>query len=143
MTRPHLDLAAPVRVLVVDADRRVRQSLGGLIDLAEDLHVVGSASDPASALAILDADRADVVLMDPRLPEIEAGLALLVELHRRWPALALVAMSCSEDLAPPSLRNGALAFVTKSAQPEALIETLRSSGHKARRAQASQAAPSA
>jgi DNA-binding NarL/FixJ family response regulator len=117
---------------VVDADRRVRQSLSGLIGLAGDLTLIGAAADPAAALAYLEREAADVVLIDPRLPEIDVGLALLVELHRRWPSVALVAMSYSDDLAHPSLRNGALAFVAKSGQPEALIEILRASGARSR-----------
>jgi DNA-binding NarL/FixJ family response regulator len=120
-----------VRVLVIDADRRVRQSLTGLVELTDDLTVVGAVADAPSAIQRLEAAPADVVLLDLRLPEVDAGLALLAELHRRWPELALIAMSCSEDLAAPSLSNGALAFVPKSGQPEELIETLRRSGRSA------------
>ena len=115
----------PGRVLVVDADRRVRQSLTGLIDLADDLEVVGAAADPGAAMALLMAGPVEVVLIDPRLPEVDAGMAFLTEAHRRWPRMALVAMSCFDEVERSTQSIGGLAFVAKSGQPEALIEALR------------------
>jgi len=48
--------------------------------------LTGVAADPGAAVAILEHDLTDVLLVDPRLPEAEIGLALLTELHRRWPS---------------------------------------------------------
>ncbi len=124
--------SAPVRVLVVDADRRVRQSLAGLIRCSDGLDLCGVAADPASAMALLEHDPTDVLLIDPRLPEAEMGLALLLELHRRWPAIAIVAMSGLDGVEMPAIGSGALAFVSKSAQPEAIVDTLRRCGRVAR-----------
>ncbi len=122
LTRPHIrgvtGPSDPVRVLVVDSDRRVRQSLAGLIRVSDGLDLCGVAADPASTMALLEHDRADVLLIDPRLPEAEMGLALLAELHRRWPGIAIVAMSCLEGAERSAMGSGALAFVSKSAQPE-------------------------
>jgi DNA-binding NtrC family response regulator len=121
-----------VRVLVVDSDRRVRQSLCGLAAITDDLLVVDAVADGAAAIGCLERDDLDVVLIDPRLPDVDVGLALLVEMHARWPHLSLVVMSSSDDLAHPALSNGALAFVAKAGQPEALLESLRRSGRAAR-----------
>jgi DNA-binding NtrC family response regulator len=124
---------ASVRVLVVDSDRRVRQSLCGLAAITDDLVVVDAVADGSAAMRTLEQQSVDVVLIDPRLPDVDVGLALLVELHARWPHLALVVMSSSDDLAHPALSNGALAFVAKAGQPEALMESLRRSGRAAQR----------
>jgi DNA-binding NarL/FixJ family response regulator len=123
---------SPVRVLVVDADRRVRQSLVGLCGVTDDLAVIGAVMTASGAIDCLERTEADVVLIDPRLPEVDSGLALMVEVHHRWPTVALVAMSSLDDVAHPALSNGALAFVAKSGQPEALLETVRRSGRAAR-----------
>jgi two-component system response regulator DesR len=120
-----------VRVLVVDSDRRVRQSLAGLIRVSEGLELAGVASDPVTTVEQLELDATDVLLIDPRLPEAEMGLALLTELHRRWPDIAIVAMSGLEGLELSALGSGALAFVSKSDQPEDLVETLRCCGRAA------------
>jgi DNA-binding NarL/FixJ family response regulator len=122
----------PVRVLVVDSDRRVRQSLAGLIRVSEGLDLCGVAADPASTMELLEHDPTDVLLIDPRLPEAEMGLALLMELHRRWPSIAIVAMSGVDGVGMSAMGSGALAFVSKSAQPEVLVDTLRTCGRAAR-----------
>ena len=124
--------SASVRVLVVDSDRRVRQSLAGLIRVSEGLELAGVAADPTATVEQLERDGTDVLLIDPRLPEAEMGLALLAELHRRWPAIAIVAMSGLEGVGLSDMGSGALAFVSKSDQPEDLVETLRSCGRAAR-----------
>jgi DNA-binding NarL/FixJ family response regulator len=124
--------SAPVRVLVVDSDRRVRQSLAGLIRLSDGLDLTGVAADPVAAVELLERDRTDVLLIDPRLPEAEMGLALLTELHRRWPAIAIVAMSGLDGVEISAIGSGALAFVSKSARPELLVDTLQSCGRAAR-----------
>ena len=86
--------SAPVRVLVVDSDRRVRQSLAGLIRISDGLDLCGCGGGSGRApWSCWSTTATDVLLIDPRLPEAEMGLALLTELHRRWPSIAIVAMS--------------------------------------------------
>ena len=65
----------PLRVLVVDADDRVRESLAGLLAIGDRVLVVGSAGQAATALALVREHRPDVVVVDPRLPEVDGGLA--------------------------------------------------------------------
>jgi DNA-binding NtrC family response regulator len=109
---------------VIDGDRRVRTSLECLIGVADGFACVCAVSDPAEALRVLETVAVDAVLIDPRLPDVDVGMALLAEAHRRWPQLALVAMSGSDELAPELLRNGAISFVAKSGQPDELLAEL-------------------
>jgi DNA-binding NarL/FixJ family response regulator len=117
-------LSAPVRVLVVDADRRVRQSLAGLIRVSDGLVLSAAVGDPVGAMAALEDEEIDVALIDPRLPEAEVGIALLGEIRTRWPRVRIVALSVVEQLAtlwdePEQL------VVVSPASPELLVETLR------------------
>ena len=50
---PASDGHAPIRVLVVDADERVRESLAGLLAIGGHVVVVGTAGDPGSALDLV------------------------------------------------------------------------------------------
>jgi two-component system invasion response regulator UvrY len=122
---PAPDPGGPVRVLIVDGDRRVRRSLAGLIELAEGLTCCGMAEDAAAALTCLEQAPADVCLIDPRSSEADCGLELLAEMRRRWPQLGIVAMSFVDASADPCLDGGADAFVAKSGQPDALVDALR------------------
>lgn len=114
----------PVRVLVVDADRRVRQSLAGLIRVSDGLELAGVAGDPVGAMHTLEHAEVDVVLIDPRLPEAEVGIALLGEIRTRWPATRIVALSVVEH--QRMIGDGqAQVTVVSPASPELLVETLR------------------
>lgn len=114
----------PLRVLVVDADRRVRQSLAGLIRVSDGLALTAAVGDPVGAMAALEGEGADVVLIDPRLPEAEVGVALLGEIRARWPHIRVVALSVVEHLTtlwdePEQL------IVVSPASPELLVDALR------------------
>ena len=76
MHSPVADGQHPTRVLVVDADRRVRASLERLITVSDGFTCVRTVDNPTDALAALETQPVDAVLIDPRLPDIEVGLAL-------------------------------------------------------------------
>ncbi len=115
-----------ISVVVVDWDRRVRHSLTDLIGVAEGLEVVGVAGDSGErSTDDWTATPPDCCLIDPRLPELDAGMALMGVIRERWPETAIVAMSCldaSERIA--RWRSGADAFVAKSGQPDVLIDAV-------------------
>lgn len=118
------DPVEPVRVLVVDSDRRVRQSLAGLIDVSDGLQLVGAVGDPVGAMAALEGEGADVVLIDPRLPEAEVGVALLGAIRERWPQVRVVALAVVSRLATSWEEPGRLVVVS-STTPELLVDALR------------------
>ena len=117
-------IAHRVRVVVVDDDRRVRQSLCGLMALRDGIEVVGTAGDGKAALAVCDEAAPDTVLLDLKLPELTDGFGLLEELRRRWPAIRIVAMSVQVSLRSAAIAAGAVAFIPKGGQPEAIGDAL-------------------
>lgn len=114
-------------MLVVDADRRVRQSLAGLIRVSDGLELAAAVGDPLRAMDLLEGDRADVVLIDPRLPEAEVGVALVGTIRARWPLTRIVALSVVDRLAEQWDEPEQLVVVSP-ASPELLVETLRGAG---------------
>ena len=113
-----------VRVLIVDDDRRVRQSLSGLMALRDEIEIVGTAGDGDAAIALCSAAGPDTVLLDLKLPEVTDGLGLLAELRHRWPSLRVVAMSVQVSLRAAAIAAGAVAFIPKGGQPEAIGDAL-------------------
>jgi len=113
----------PPRVLIVDADRRVQQSLSDLLGVTGEVGVVGRAGDVRAALEQVETSRPDVVLMDPRLPDIEAGVALIGGMSRAWPDLRIVLTGWS-DTEGHVLTNMPTRFVSKSGTPEEFVRAV-------------------
>ena len=114
----------PIRLLVVDDDPRVRQAIAPTIALEPDLVIVAEAADAMTALAFAEGTAPSVALVDVLLPDELAGLALVRSLARR-PGCAVVAMSVRGGLRHAALAAGAIAFVEKSGDVDALLDAVR------------------
>jgi DNA-binding NarL/FixJ family response regulator len=120
--------AAPVRVLVADDQPLLRVSFARLVDSAPGLHVVGEAGNGYDAVDGARSARADVVLMDIRMPGLD-GLAATRRItadadlaHVR--VLILTTFEVDEYVFE-ALRSGASGFLGKSAEPDALLDAIR------------------
>jgi DNA-binding NarL/FixJ family response regulator len=113
-----------IRVLVVDDDHRVRQAIAQTIALEPDMELAGYAADAHSALGRADDTEPSIVLIDVLLPDAVTGLALVRGLSQR-PGWAVVAMSVRSGLREASLAAGAVGFVEKGGDIDALLRALR------------------
>lgn len=104
----------PVRLVVVDTDERTCESIVGLLGIRDNLRVVGSAGHPGTAIRLVEQHRPDVVIMDPRLPEISAGVALIRAIRGVDPAIRILVVGWSPELEHDSLEAGADGFVRKT-----------------------------
>jgi len=105
-------------VVIVDADRRVQQSLADLLGVTGEVRVVGRAGDVRAALELVEHELPDVVLVDPRLPDVEAGLALVAGLARAWPSMRVITTGWSDTEGHSPAGSSQTAYVSKSATPE-------------------------
>jgi DNA-binding NtrC family response regulator len=113
-----------VRVLVVDDDARVRAAIGQTIALEIDLLMVAGATNAAEAMALAQSAKPPVALVDVLLPDATTGLALVRHLAQRQ-GCAVVAMSVGGGLRSVALAAGAIAFVEKGADIDALLHAIR------------------
>ncbi|MEU3264354.1 response regulator transcription factor [Streptomyces bacillaris] len=120
------DSSRPVRVVIVDDEQLVRMALRLIIDGEPDLTVVGEAGDGNAALAVVDEQRPDVVLMDVRMPGRD-GLVTTRELLIRPapPRVLMLTTFDSDDLVLGALRAGALGFVLKDTPPARILDAVR------------------
>lgn len=112
------------RVAIVDADRRVQASLADLLAVSGELEVVGRAGDVRSALELVERERPDAVLVDPRLPDVEAGMALIGGLRRARPDLRVVLTGWGDTTGHGIGPHDGTCYVSKSATPEAFAEAI-------------------
>jgi DNA-binding NarL/FixJ family response regulator len=113
-----------VRVLVIDDDSRVRAAIGQTIALEADLVMVADAADATGALALAERTDPSVALVDVLLSDDRTGLALVRSLAQR-PACAVIAMSVRSGLRHAALAAGAVAFVEKGGDIDALLDAIR------------------
>ena len=112
------------RILIVDSDQRVRASLSGLVGLGDGIEVVGAAGSAAEAIDVATRLRPDVVLVDPRLPDIDAGLRFIAGVRRLIPAVCVLVMSWTparESGLPASIAD---AIIDKAAEPAVLLDAI-------------------
>ncbi|MFD3930524.1 response regulator [Streptomyces sp. NPDC058614] len=117
-----------IRVLLADDQALLRSAFRVLVDSESDMEVVGEASDGAEAVRLVRQERADVVLMDIRMPGTD-GLAA-TRLITADPGLAhvrVVMLTTFEvdEYVVQSLRAGASGFLGKGAEPEELLNAIR------------------
>jgi DNA-binding NarL/FixJ family response regulator len=117
-----------IRVLLADDQALLRAGFRALIDSTDDLTVVGEAADGAEAVALAKSERADVVLMDIRMPGVD-GLAA-TEAITRDDALAgvkVVVLTTFEidEYVVRAIRAGASGFLGKGVGPQELLDAIR------------------
>ncbi|GAA0197848.1 response regulator transcription factor [Cytobacillus oceanisediminis] len=122
------DATAPTRVLLVDDQQMVRAGFRMLVDSQPDLEVVGEAGDGQAALDLLGATRADVVLMDVRMPVmdgVEATRRILQDDRETAPRVIVLTTFDLDEYAFAALQAGASAFLLKDAAPPDLLAAIR------------------
>jgi DNA-binding NarL/FixJ family response regulator len=113
-----------LRLVVVDADDRTRESIVGLLGIRDRFRVVGSAGHIGAAVALIREHRPDVVILDPRLPELTGGVVLIRRIRAIDPAIRILAVGWSPELEHDTLAAGADAFIRKTFKPADLAEAI-------------------
>jgi DNA-binding NarL/FixJ family response regulator len=111
--------AGPIRVLIADDQRVVRDGLRMLVGLIDGVEVVATACDGAEAVRLAGDHRPDVVLMDLRMPGTD-GIAATADLRQRLPDTRVLVLTtyADEDAIVPALQAGARGYLTKDASAE-------------------------
>ena len=115
-----------LKVVVVDGDERVRESLAGLLQIGERCVVVAAAGEPAQALELISRHRPNVVVLDPRLPEVTGGRLLINAIREQWPQTRVVIMASSNVLDDDGLAGLADTYVRKTYRPRELLDAVLS-----------------
>ncbi|MFE1247938.1 response regulator [Streptomyces sp. NPDC058735] len=117
-----------IRVLLADDQALLRSAFRVLVDSEPDMEVVGEASDGAEAVRLTKEQRADVVLMDIRMPGTD-GLAAtrMISADPELSDVRVVILTTFEvdDYVVRSLRAGASGFLGKGSEPEELLNAIR------------------
>ncbi|GAA4909260.1 response regulator [Streptomonospora salina] len=118
-----------VRVFIVDDQVLLRHGLRKLLEVEEDVEIVGDAADGVEALEFLwtadDGERPDVALVDARMPRMD-GVALIERLTEQYPRVSAVVLTTfDDDYIFGGMHAGARGYLLKDTPPDELVSAIR------------------
>lgn len=115
-----------LKVIVVDDDALIRDSLSLILDLEADFQVMGTATNGQEALEMCGRLQPDLVLMDVRMPVMDGVLGTR-RIREKYPQIKIVILTTfkDEEYITEALKHGASGYILKSQPAESIVETLR------------------
>lgn len=115
-----------LRILIVDDHTLVREGFSKMLDLEENLTVVGQASNYEEAISLTEELQPDIVLMDIRLPGID-GIEATRMIKQNYPKVEVIILSMydEDEYVFESIKAGASGYVLKDISKEELIRAIQ------------------
>ncbi|WP_329350928.1 response regulator transcription factor [Streptomyces sp. NBC_01261] len=120
--------ATAIRVLLADDQTLVRAAFAMLVESARDMEVVGQAATGREAVALARTTRADLVLMDIRMPDldgIEATRLIAADEDLAGVRILVLTTYDTDENVVDALRAGASGFLVKDTRPAELLDAIR------------------
>jgi DNA-binding NarL/FixJ family response regulator len=117
-----------IRVLLADDQALIRAGFRVLVQAASDLEVVGEAVDGEQAVEMARCERADVVLMDIRMPGmdgLEATRRIAADEDLAGVKVIILTTFESDEYVYQAIRAGASGFLVKDTEPAELLQGIR------------------
>jgi DNA-binding NarL/FixJ family response regulator len=120
---------SPLRVVIADDQRVVREGLAMLIGLLDGIQVVAMAADGVDAVDQALLHRPDVVVMDLRMPNLD-GAQATARIRAELPQTQVLVLTtyADDDALFPALQAGARGYLTKNASAEEIEQALSALG---------------
>jgi NarL family two-component system response regulator LiaR len=117
---------APIRVLIVDDHRLVREGIRTFLNEVEDIQVVGETGNGREAIDLAQELRPDVILMDLVMPEMD-GVEAARRITIAQPEVRVLVLTSflTADKLYPAIKAGALGYLLKDTASEDLVEAIR------------------
>jgi DNA-binding NarL/FixJ family response regulator len=115
-----------IRVVIADDHPIVRDGLKKLLLLEDDIDVVGEASDGREVLEMLQDQEPDVLLLDLRMPNLDA-LSVLQSMHQTDKKAKVIVLTASEDKNEfvQAMKLGCSGIVLKQTATELIVKSIR------------------
>jgi RNA polymerase sigma factor (sigma-70 family) len=117
-----------IRVLIADDQPLIRAGIRGVLELEDDLLVVGDVADGQAAVRLARGERADIVLMDIRMPGldgIEATRRIRADEDLAGVRVIILTTFETDEYVVAALSAGASGFLGKGASPDEIVDAIR------------------
>lgn len=115
-----------MKVLVADDDGLIRESLKLILELEDDIEVVGTAETGKQAFEMCGKLRPDIVLMDIRMPVMDGvlGTKLIKQAYENIKIIILTTFR-DDEFIKEAIKNGAEGYILKNQSSDNIIESIR------------------
>ncbi|MGH3690417.1 MAG: response regulator [Microbacterium sp.] len=115
-----------IRVVIVDDDPLVRSALSHFVSRDPEIKVIAQAEDGLEAIATVEREQPDVVMMDVQMPEMD-GIEATGVIAERWPHVRVLAVTTLDgsDTVLPMLSAGASGYLLKDSSAEDIVSGVR------------------
>ncbi|MEM9776420.1 MAG: response regulator transcription factor [Chloroflexota bacterium] len=119
-------MSKAIRVLLVDDHPVVRKGLAAVLDIEDDIKVIGEASDGLEGVRLTQLLKPDVVLIDLKMPELDGVGAIRKILAFDQSVKIIILTSYADDKhIYEGIAVGAKGYLLKDAPPDRLVEAVR------------------
>ncbi|PJI08118.1 MULTISPECIES: response regulator transcription factor [Clostridium] len=115
-----------MKVLIVDDDGLIRESLSILLDLEEEIEIVGTCSNGKEAFDFCQKEQPDIVLMDVRMPVMDGVLGTKM-IKGSFKDIKVVILTTFKDdeYIKEAIKNGAEGYILKNQSSDSIIDSLK------------------
>ena len=108
-----------IRVFITDDHAIVRKGIKAILELVQDMDLVGEAGDGIQAVNGVAEIKPDVVLMDLVMPRMD-GIEAIKQIKRLQPDTRILVLTtfAGEEKIFPAIKAGALGYHLKDSEPE-------------------------
>ncbi len=117
----------PIKVLLVDDHKIVRQGVRAYLQTLADITVIAEADSGSAAVASIEQNQPDVVLMDLEMPGELDGIAATRQIRKIRPETQVIVVTShhQDEYIFPAVRAGAISYLLKDVEPEELAAAIR------------------
>jgi DNA-binding NarL/FixJ family response regulator len=115
-----------IRVCLIDDQTLVRQGIRSLLELSDEIEVIGEAPDGKVGLELIQSVKPDVVLLDLQMPVLN-GIGVLKALKDAdyFPPVLILTTFDDDALVLEGLKSGAKGYLLKDVSLEQLVDAIR------------------
>lgn len=121
----------PIKVLLVDDHKIVRQGVRAYLQTLDDIVVVAEADSGAAAVTIAKTTDLDIVLMDLEMPGPVDGITATRQIRQQRPQTQVIIVTShhQDEYIFPAVRAGAISYLLKDIEPDELAAAIRKAAH--------------
>ncbi len=115
-----------MKVLIVDDDALIRDGLKLILELEEDIEVIGISSNGQEAFELCRIRKPDIILMDIRMPVMDGVLGTkLIKEHFRDIKVVILTTFKDDEYIKEAIKFGASGYILKNQSSDSIVSCLR------------------